>query len=550
MFLVLISAFLLALVFVPLSTKIAWKIGAIDIPTNRGSHNQPIPRLGGLGVVFATLLTLSFFLSFDSKLMAFLIGLAVVSIVGVIDDVHRLSARLKFFWQIVAALIFILVGDVSITSLGDIVGVGAVKLGWLSIPFTVLVMVGGINAINLSDGLDGLAAGLSVIAACFFVLFALHDGVNEVIVIAVALCGALLGFLSFNTHPAKLFMGDVGSLSLGFSLSALLILFDNNHPVAVGQMPLVSLVLALALPILDTLLVMGRRIYHGEPPFSPDKTHLHHRLLALNLPHPVVVSVMYVLMASFGLTAALLYSQPEWLQFAMLFVQGGLIFGVVIFAQHRGFDWKKKTHFKRPAWLTSSWIQSVAVQYGGAVTGLLLMLFFAPAIILPSFVSLLGWLPLMLTVLTMLAILFYRTDYQREIVGGIYVAIVVLLLEFNLVAQHDALYDKALCVIVAVSAVWVSIKLIYCERIIILFTTSFELLLLMVFWLIAFLMLPFSGIESATLKSALIDTCVESVPVFLLVKLHFSRNSGKHYLVLSGFAAALFGVWARSYFGF
>jgi len=309
----LLGAFVLALILVPISTQLAWKVRAIDFPTTRGVHVNPIPRLGGLAIVLALLISLVLYLPLDRQIIAFIGGLLIVSSVGAIDDIHRLSAKVKFAWQIVAALIFIFAGGGVISNLGDIFGVGRVALGWASIPFTVLVIVGGINTINLSDGLDGLAGGFSVIAACFLALFAFQIGAQDVVVIAVILIGAVLGFLRFNTHPARLFMGDSGSLSLGYSLSALLVLLSNRN---VTQLPLVSVVLALALPILDTLLVMGRRIYHGEHPFSPDKTHLHHRLLSLKLPHSLVVSIMYLIMASFGLAAVLLYDQPEWLQFA------------------------------------------------------------------------------------------------------------------------------------------------------------------------------------------------------------------------------------------
>jgi UDP-GlcNAc:undecaprenyl-phosphate GlcNAc-1-phosphate transferase len=545
--LILIGAFLLALILVPISTKIAWKIGAIDMPKSRGAHYKPIPRFGGFGIVLSLIITLVFFLPFDQHLIAFMGGLLVISSVGAMDDINPLAVKIKFIGQFIAALIFIFAGGGVISNVGDIFGMGRLELGWASLPFTILIIVGGINTINLSDGLDGLAGGFSVIAAFFLALFALQIGAQDVIIIAIALCGAVLGFLRFNTHPARLFMGDIGSLSLGYSLSALLVLLSNQ---SVKHLPLVSVVIALALPILDTLLVMSRRIYHGQHPFSPDKTHLHHRLLALNLPHSLVVSIMYILMATFGLAAVMLYEQPEWFQFIFLFVYGGALLGVVILAQHLGFNYKKNRAVSMPVWLVSHLLSRWLSRHGLLINRLLLVIVLLPAILFSTFSAASGWLPLILAGLLLLAIWSHRNEYERVLVGGVYVATVVLLFEFNLAAAHHPLYSNLLWITTGLMSIWVIQKLIFCQRLLILFTTGFELLLLILVWFIPFVMLPFSDKASDSVQQAMQYACLQSVPMFLLVKLHLSRDTGSHYVVLTGFIAVLTIVWTRGYFSF
>jgi len=545
--LIVVGAFLLALILIPISTKIAWKVGAIDYPTDRSSHGRPVPRLGGFGVVLALIATLFICLPINSMVIAFFSGLLIVAIVGFIDDIHRLSSKVKFFWQIIAALIFIYLGGGAINSLGDLFGLGAIQLGWLAIPFTVFVMVGGINTINLSDGLDGLAAGLAMIASVFLALFAWQIGCEHIVIMALALSGAILGFLRFNTYPARLFMGDIGSLSIGYSLSAFLVFISN----CLGdQIQIISIVLVLALPILDTLLVMGRRIYYGHAPFSPDKTHLHHRLLALHIPHSLVVSIMYVLMASFGLAAIALHSQPAWMQFCFLFVYGGVIFGSIIYAQHKGFNWKKIQKASRSNSLEHHRITRLASQYGSQINRLLLVVCILPIFLFAQTDTITGLFPLILSGLLLLVIWSHRQEYERVLMGCVYVAIVVSLFEFNIAAENNPFYKNYLWISAALISAWVIYKLLICNRFRVLFTTGFELLLLMVVWFIPFIALPFLDDELVLVQQSLRFACVQSVPVFLLIKLHFSRDTGNHFMVLGGFAFVLVTIWVRGNFGF
>jgi UDP-GlcNAc:undecaprenyl-phosphate GlcNAc-1-phosphate transferase len=535
---ILVGAFILALILIPISTKLAWKLGAIDHPTARGSHHQPVSRLGGLGVVFALMITLLVFLPIDSLLFSFLSGLLAIAVIGVIDDIWRISAKIKFAGQILAALIFIYSGGGVIENLGDLFAIGEIDLNWMALPFTVLVMVGGMNAINLSDGLDGLASGMALIAAMFLAIFAWHVGSQDVVVITIALCGAILGFLRFNTYPAKLFMGDVGSLSLGFCLAALLIFLSNQTSEKIQL-------------ILDTLLVMGRRIYNRQNPFSADRTHLHHRLLSLNLPHSLVVTVMYLLMAAFGLLAIIIHSQPAYIQLLSLLGFGGSIFATIIYAQYRGFDWKKYHEvFVRQGLSSEHRITQFSIHYGNLINRLLLVIFILPAIWLTKINEITGHLPVILAGLLTLVIWSHRKEFERILVGSAYLAIFVLLFEFNNSAQLNHFYGYALWLTATITMVWVAYKIVYYRRTKILFTTGFELILLMLVWFIPFIAVPFLGLGTETEQQALRSACLQSLPIFLLVKLHFSRDSGSHFVVIGGLAALLTLVWLRGHFGF
>jgi len=198
-------------------------------------------------------------------------------------------------------------------------------------------MIGVMNALNLADGLDGLAGGMSAIACLFFGYFSLQSGQWLNLALSVSLFGCLIGFLYFNTYPAKVFMGDTGSLVLGYCLASICVLsqkLDGDIPIAP-----ISMALILALPIADTLWVMTNRMCRGKSPFAPDNIHLHHKLLSLNLSHLAVVGIFYACMFICGLLAILMQSRLEWLQFVLgtgfitslyvlvaLFQRRGLIF--------------------------------------------------------------------------------------------------------------------------------------------------------------------------------------------------------------------------------
>ena len=297
---------LVAYVMTPPVKRFAEKVGAIDVPRdNRRVHDHPIPRMGGLAIFIGFVLSLIFFVPMSTKVLGLLVGLVIIAVMGGVDDIVSLNPWVKLAGQIVAALVAIrcgLVFDV-ISNPNIFAEETYIEIGWLSIPLTMLWIVGCTNAVNLIDGLDGLAVGVSAISSMTMLIVSLFVSEPVVSIILAALTGACLGFMPYNLNPAKIFMGDVGSQLLGFVLSTASIMgLFKLHAIITFFVPL----LALALPLADTIFAFFRRILHGQSPFKADKGHFHHRLLAMGLNQKQVVAVLYGISAVLGLLAVLM----------------------------------------------------------------------------------------------------------------------------------------------------------------------------------------------------------------------------------------------------
>ena len=309
-----LAAFFVALVVSGVATPfVAWlahRFGWLDQPSEaRKIHVRAVPRLGGVAVVlafFAPLLGLAVWenrvsnlLYSDFRLVAGLFGgAAAIVALGVYDDLRGASAKLKLSVQVCTAVALWLVGF-RIELLGNPLG-DAFDLGWLSLPLTTLWIVGVVNAMNLIDGLDGLASGVALLATVVLFGVAFVDAAALLCLITVALAGSLVGFLFWNFNPAKIFLGDSGSMFLGFVLSAVSIWTQQKGATAVA---LLIPVLALGLPILDTTLSVLRRVRRGQSPFRADREHMHHRLLDLGHSHRNAVLTLYTFSGVFALGA-------------------------------------------------------------------------------------------------------------------------------------------------------------------------------------------------------------------------------------------------------
>lgn len=281
----------------------------MDEPSERKVHNGSMPKVGGLAMAVGISVPMLLWASRDPVASAILSGGAIIVLFGFLDDVRELGYRFKFCAQLGAALVVVLVGGVKICSLGSLLPDGYLLPNGLAIPLTVFVIVGVTNAINLSDGLDGLAGGIMLL--CFICIgFMGYQGDNRVIaLLAVAVSGAIFGFLRYNTYPATVFMGDAGSQLLGFlAVTMALKISQGSTPVS----PLFPILL-LGLPILDTLMVMAERVLNGVSPFLADKNHIHHKLLRLNFFHNEAVFVLYVLQAVLLIAAYKLRFHSDWL---------------------------------------------------------------------------------------------------------------------------------------------------------------------------------------------------------------------------------------------
>ncbi len=297
----LVSAFVAAYLLVPVAIKIAYRVGAIDQPEKRKVHVQAMPRMGGLAIFIAFLLCMVFIVKVSGPFQGIIYGTVIIFIVGLLDDIFQLSAWIKLIGQIIAAAVAIHFGVVVhfVTNPFD----GMLSLGFLSLPITFLWIVGISNAINLIDGLDGLAAGVSSIAASTMGIVALLQGQTMVAIVAFVLVAAILGFLPYNFHPARTFMGDSGSNFLGFTLACLAV---TGMAKGAAIISLLMPIVILGIPIFDTCFAIIRRINKKAPIFEPDKDHLHHRLMKIGFSHRSTVLLIYGISAFFGVVAVVL----------------------------------------------------------------------------------------------------------------------------------------------------------------------------------------------------------------------------------------------------
>ncbi len=296
-----VIAMLITMVLIPPLMRGAARFKFVDIPDGRKVHVGAIPRIGGIAMAIGAVVPMVIWLPLNSEVAGVLMGLAIILIFGVWDDRVDLDYRLKFLGQGMAIASIIFYGDVHITSI-PFLDMEELPY-WLSISLTMFVLLGVTNAINLSDGLDGLAAGTTLLSLGLIAFLAYGVGLNAVSLIGLAVMGSILGFLRFNTHPARIFMGDGGSQLLGLTVGVLALMLTQGRRADFS--PMLPFLL-LGLPLLDTALVMAKRISEGRSPFSPDRNHIHHRLLALGLNHYEVVFVIYLLQACLAAAAYLL----------------------------------------------------------------------------------------------------------------------------------------------------------------------------------------------------------------------------------------------------
>nr|WP_285852342.1 MraY family glycosyltransferase [Robertmurraya korlensis] len=310
----LIICFFAAILLTPVVKKLAFIIGATDQPNQRKVHQKIMPRLGGLAIYISFLIGVFILQPNDTYLISvlnldgsihlpILIGSLIIILTGAFDDVKEISPRIKLLGQIAAALVVVVVGDLRVEFINLPFG-GQLDFGYFSIPITMVWIIGITNAINLIDGLDGLAAGVSTIALFTIAGMAYTMGNPYVMIMALILAVSTLGFLLYNFHPAKIFMGDTGALFLGYMIAVLSLLGFKG----VTFVSLIIPVIILGVPISDTLFAIVRRLVNKQPLSAPDKSHLHHCLLRLGYSHRQTVVLIYAMSGIFGL-AAFIFSQ-------------------------------------------------------------------------------------------------------------------------------------------------------------------------------------------------------------------------------------------------
>ena len=324
-------AALLSLLATPVVRRIAIRLDAIDRPNHRRVNASPVPRGGGVAVAFAFLTVVVAVLVINDRLalisvpftiapeelVALLIGGAVATVLGFLDDYYQLRARWQLLGQLLLATIAVVAG-VTVTFINNPFGPGSIILtGPFAVGFTMLWIVGMINSINFIDGLDGLSSGIALIAALTLGLISLTATIAQpfIGVLCFALAGSLLGFLRWNFHPASIFIGTSGVMFVGYTLAVLAILGTAKVAVAL---------LVLGVPIIDTFWIIVRRLANGSSPFTPDRGHIHHRLLDLGLSHGQTVLVIYALCAALAVLSFALSGTGQLYAFMGLALASGI----------------------------------------------------------------------------------------------------------------------------------------------------------------------------------------------------------------------------------
>ena len=342
--LALLVALAISFAATPLVRRLAFRIGAVDVPKdNRRMHKHPIPRLGGLAIFMGFLISVLVFAEITKELRGILIGAVIIVILGIVDDVKSLPAKLKLVVQLIAAFIAVSHGVmIEVINNPNIFSQNPYwVLGFWSWPITVIWIVAITNSVNLIDGLDGLADGVSTIGALTMLILSVFLGQSDIALICGALVGACVGFLPYNMNPAKIFMGDTGSTFLGFVLGTLSVqgLF-KYYAVISFLVPFII----LGLPILDTTVAFTRRILRGQSPMTADRSHIHHKLIDMGLNQKQAVATLYIVAGVLGLSAVMLATTGGGK--AALFILALVVCGVVavraIWPHHEHSNEKKE----------------------------------------------------------------------------------------------------------------------------------------------------------------------------------------------------------------
>jgi UDP-GlcNAc:undecaprenyl-phosphate GlcNAc-1-phosphate transferase len=318
----ILASLTMSLLLTPLVKKLAYRVGAVDHPNHRKVHSNVMPRLGGLAIYISFITSSFIFLELNSNLKGILLGSAIIITLGIVDDIIGARAKIKLVGQILATIPLLAYG-LEINFASDLVLIKA-----LGIILTIFWVVGLINAVNLIDGLDGLAAGVSLIGVLSLAMVSLTQGISLGVHLSLILAGAILGFLKYNFNPAEIFMGDTGSMFLGYTVASISLLAISN---STGSVIYLTPILALGVPIFDTNFAFSRRMLNGKHPFSPDKEHIHHRFINFGLDQRQTVLTIYLISLIFGLMSILL---AKYNSFTSLFV----IFAILIIV----FLWLKE----------------------------------------------------------------------------------------------------------------------------------------------------------------------------------------------------------------
>ncbi|TMO67101.1 undecaprenyl-phosphate alpha-N-acetylglucosaminyl 1-phosphate transferase [Pseudoalteromonas aurantia] len=300
---------------------LALKIGLVDLPDSRKKHVGAIPLIGGVSIFSAVLISIMFFVPLEKKLLIYLGCAAAIVVLGVVDDYRQLGVKIRLCVQSIVALIMMWGSELYIHNLGNIFGLGSIELGWFGIPFTVITVIAAINAFNMIDGIDGLAGAMSIITfSAILLLIAVNGG--ELSVLPLIIIATIVPYLAFNLGVSghkgkKIFMGDAGSMFIG--LSVIWLLMISTQPENNSTFRPVTALWIIAVPLMDMLAIIIRRLKKRQSPFKADRDHLHHVFMRIGFSsHKALISICIfgLMLASIGVLGELLFV-PQWIMFAL-----------------------------------------------------------------------------------------------------------------------------------------------------------------------------------------------------------------------------------------
>jgi len=339
----LVLGFTLSILLVLVMRPIGVRFGLFDRPSGRKNHGRPVLVIGGIAMVLAFKLILPWLGPLSGPQVYLMLALALICLVGLVDDMHQFSSRYLFVAQIMAGLLVVWGGGTQVHNLGNLFGFGAVHTGYLSIVFTLICLLGVINAVNMADGVDGLAGTIVGVSVSWFALLAYLAGKLALQAMMLVLLGVILGFLLFNLRTpwlkrASIFMGNAGSMSLGLLLTWFAVQLAGNFDSAVTP---ITAVWVIALPLMDMCRVMSSRICQGKSPFVGDHLHMHHMLSSVGYSVGQVVAIKGLLSAALGGIgiAGWLLKVPEWVMFY------AFVAVLIVYFYFTGPGWHKVCHF-------------------------------------------------------------------------------------------------------------------------------------------------------------------------------------------------------------
>ncbi len=552
--LVFYASLLSAMIFVPWSKKIALQLGLLDHPNARKVHSEPLTRMGGLGIAAASFSCVFLSVNITPPVHAFLLAGGIIVFVGLLDDIYSLSPKIKFLGQIIGVTTFVLAGGGRVESLGNLLGLGGITLGPFAALFTVFGMVGIINAMNLSDGLDGLAGGMTAIALMFMAILAYAFQNWSALVLALVILGAVLGFLRHNSYPAKLFMGDTGSLFLGYSLSALAVLLSGS--VAGGKaVPAVLPAVILSLPISDTIFVMGRRLCLKMNPFMPDRYHLHHRLMGLGLHHADVVAILYTLMLALGSFAWFGRQGDAWQIFYPVLFFYLFLYCMLGWGERQGVHLGRillRRVFPSKSVRRRQLHRRLAKVSGGIIQvafPLYVVMLFLPAFALCPPPRITGYFSV--AALFFIGVIYPWQGGKREMGmahGIFFVATFFVLLLYGF-HPGKPLWFTAYVNTLSLVALGLAVPIfLYGRHGRILLPVGYEVMLIVIVWFVPLLLAPTLGL-SMQAQGTVAWACAQAVPILIFFKFALRRHARRNRFVIVGFLAVFFLLGISSFLG-